>query len=197
MVVGEIGRQRARAPPTRPRRPARRAGRSRRRCGSCRPSRTLAIGPPSSASGVRWIAAGILPEAPDIRPSVSRATLKPLSCSTPRAGVILCSSGMPLALGPWKRINGHEVAVQLAALEGVGELVLVVEHQGRRLDDVPLGLDRRDLDHRPAEIALEQLEPARGAERLGRSAPARARPGSRPHRGRQTSRSPSRNGSSR
>ncbi len=55
------------------------------------------------ASGVRWIAAGTLPEAPDMRPSVTRATLRPRSCSTARVGVRLCSSGMPLAFGPWKR----------------------------------------------------------------------------------------------
>ena len=76
------------------------------------PSRTLAIGPPSAASGVRWIAAGTLPEAPDIRPSVTSATLKPWSCSTPRAGVSLCSSGMPLALRPLEADHGHEVAVR-------------------------------------------------------------------------------------
>src|SRR3990167_5569004 len=51
------------------------------------------------------MAAGILPEAPDMRPSVTSATLKPRSCSTPRNGVILCSSGMPLLRGPWKRIT--------------------------------------------------------------------------------------------
>ena len=67
------------------------------------PSRSRASGPPSAASGVRWMAAGTLPDAPDMRPSVTSATLKPLSCSTPSDGVSLCSSGMPLACGPWKR----------------------------------------------------------------------------------------------
>ena len=32
------------------------------------PSRRRAIGPLSTASGVTWIAAGTLPEAPDMRP---------------------------------------------------------------------------------------------------------------------------------
>ncbi|MCY1294137.1 hypothetical protein D9M70_434190 [compost metagenome] len=69
------------------------------------PSRTRASGPPSKASGQTWMAAGIFPEAPDMRPSVTSATLKPRSCSTPRKGVSLCSSGMPLLRGPWKRIT--------------------------------------------------------------------------------------------
>src|SRR6266571_294265 len=49
-------------------------------------SRTRLIGPPEAASGVRWIAAGILPEAPDMRPSVTSATWYPRSCSTPSTG---------------------------------------------------------------------------------------------------------------
>ena len=67
------------------------------------PSRTLAKGPPADASGLKWMAAGILPEAPLMRPSVTIATLKPLFCKTAIGGVNLCNSGMPLALGPWKR----------------------------------------------------------------------------------------------
>ena len=88
------------------------------------PSRSRASGPPSTASGVRWIAAGTLPEAPDIRPSVTSATLKPLSCSTPSDGVSLCSSGMPLACGPWKRTTATMVALELARLERGQQLVL-------------------------------------------------------------------------
>ena len=41
------------------------------------PSRTLASGPPAAASGDTWMAAGTLPEAPLMRPSVTSATLKP------------------------------------------------------------------------------------------------------------------------
>eukprot|EP01137_Pigoraptor_chileana_P023795 Opistho-2@90692 len=67
------------------------------------PSRKRPSGPPARASGLTWMAAGILPEAPLMRPSVTRATLKPLPCSTDSGGVSLCSSGMPLACGPWKR----------------------------------------------------------------------------------------------
>ncbi|MNV65174.1 hypothetical protein D3C71_1578540 [compost metagenome] len=67
------------------------------------PSRTRASGPPTSASGPTWITAGTLPDAPDMRPSVTSATLWPASCSAPSAGVRRCNSGMPLAFGPWKR----------------------------------------------------------------------------------------------
>src|SRR5574338_437742 len=38
------------------------------------PARTLPSGPPATHSGVTWMAAGTLPEAPDMRPSVTRAT---------------------------------------------------------------------------------------------------------------------------
>lgn len=38
------------------------------------PSRSRAIGPPCTDSGVTWIAAGMDPDAPDIRPSVTSAT---------------------------------------------------------------------------------------------------------------------------
>ena len=47
------------------------------------------------------IAAGTLPEAPDMRPSVTNATLNPLLCREASAGVSLCNSGIPLARGPW------------------------------------------------------------------------------------------------
>jgi acyl dehydratase len=46
------------------------------------------------------LAAGTLPEAPDICPSVTRATRSPRSCRTDSVGVSECSSGMPLARGP-------------------------------------------------------------------------------------------------
>jgi hypothetical protein len=53
--------------------------------------RAAASGPPPSASGVTWIAAGTLPLAPDMRPSVTSATLKPLSCKHARAAGSACA----------------------------------------------------------------------------------------------------------
>ena len=67
------------------------------------PSRSFASGPASAASGVTWIAANTLPDAPDMRPSVSRATRWPRSCRAASVGVSLCSSGIPFARGPWPR----------------------------------------------------------------------------------------------
>jgi transposase len=64
------------------------------------PSTSLASAPPQAASGETWMAAGTLPDAPDMRPSVTSATRKPRSCSTDNTGVSECSSGMPLARGP-------------------------------------------------------------------------------------------------
>ena len=58
------------------------------------------------------MAAGTLPDAPDIRPSVTSATRWPRSCSTPSAGVSLCSSGMPLAAGSLVAQDRDEVALQ-------------------------------------------------------------------------------------
>ena len=91
-----------------------------------------------TASGVMWMAAGTLPEAPDMRPSVSSATLKPRSCRTPSAGVSLCSSGMPTALRALEAHDGDDVAGELAGLEGGLQALLGVEHARRGLDDAVL-----------------------------------------------------------
>ena len=50
-----------------------------------------------------------------MRPSVTSATFRPRSCSTARIGVRLCSSGMPLAFGPWKRTTTTVSAVSSPA----------------------------------------------------------------------------------
>ena len=98
-----------------------------------------------------------------MRPSVTSATLWPRSCRTPSVGVSLCSSGMPLARGPWKRIDGDEIAVELAGRKASRQRLLRMEDDRRRLDHLMLGLHRRDLDHGAAEIA-------------GRAASGRPRP---------------------
>ena len=67
------------------------------------PSRNREIGPSVAASGVRWIADGTLPDAPDMRPSVTIATRRPFAISPDNAGMSLCSSGMPFARGPCPR----------------------------------------------------------------------------------------------
>lgn len=71
---------------------------------------------------------------PDMRPSVKeRATRSQCFCSTPSGGVSLCSSGMPLAAGPWKRTTTMTSLLNSASLEGAFDLVLLVEDAHRCL----------------------------------------------------------------
>ena len=129
-----------------PRRRCARSGFRRRRRGEMTsPSATRASGPPAAASGVRWIAAGTFPDAPDIRPSVTSATLCPRSCSTPRAGVSLCSSGMPRPLRALVAHDRDEIAVQRTGLEGVKKLLLAVEHDRGRGHDAVFGRSTADV----------------------------------------------------
>ena len=138
------------------------------RAGSCRRRAPGRADRRASASGETWIAAGTLPLAPDMRPSVISATLCPRSCRTPSAGVSLCSSGMPLARGPWKRTTTAHVAVELAGLERLEHFVLVGEAARRRLDQPALLVDRAGLEDGAAEIALHQAHAAVGQEGVGR-----------------------------
>ena len=123
-----------------------------------------------ATSGLTWIAAGTLPDAPLMRPSVTSATRKPFFCSAPSGGVSLCSSGMPLARGPWKRTTATKSRSSSPAGERGEHRFLRVEDQRRRLDDPAIGRHRRDLDDRAAAVAGEQLQAALVAERLGRAA---------------------------
>jgi hypothetical protein len=129
------------------------------------PSRSRASGPPASASGLTWMAAGTLPLAPLMRPSVTSATLKPLPCSTASGGVSLCSSGMPLACGPWKRTTATTSRSSSPALKAV-QRFLAGEDPRRGLDHVAVVGHGRGLDHGAAQIALQQLQAAGGRERL-------------------------------
>ncbi len=102
------------------------------------PSRTLATGPPQAASGVRWIAAGTLPDAPDMRPSVTSATRAAAveqQAQRRRQAVQLRHAVAARAL---EADHGDEVAVELAALEGRQQVLLIVEADRRRLDHVVL-----------------------------------------------------------
>ena len=102
------------------------------------PSRTRASGPPARHSGVTWIAAGTLPEAPDMRPSVTSATWKPWSCSDAERRRQLVQLGHAVGARALEAHDGDEVALQLAALEGRHHRFLVVEHERRRLDHAVL-----------------------------------------------------------
>ncbi len=72
----------------------------------------------------------------------------------------------PIGARPLKAQHHHHVAVQLAVLEGLKRVFLRLEHGGGGLDDAVLRLDRRDLDHRPAEVALHQPQTPLAVERV-------------------------------
>ena len=64
--------------------------------------------------------------------------------------------------------HGDEVTVELSFAEVMQERFLRVEHDGGRLDHPVLRLDRRDLDHRAAEIARHQAQTAVRRKWVGR-----------------------------
>ncbi len=128
------------------------------------PSRSCASGPPIAASGQTWIAAGTLPEAPDIRPSVTSATLQPAVLQDRqrrRQRMQLRHPVRAAAPGSGRRRSVSEV--NSPALKARLHRVLVVEDARRRLDHMPLGGDGRDLDDPAPEVARQLLQPARAA----------------------------------
>ncbi|MNT11726.1 hypothetical protein D3C72_1466210 [compost metagenome] len=72
-----------------------------------------------------------------------------------------------VGLGALEAQHHDHVAEQLAVLEGLQGVFLGFEHGGGGLDDAVLGFDRRDLDHRPAQIPLHQPQPALLVEGIG------------------------------
>ena len=144
-------------------------------------------GPPSSAPGHTWIAAGTAPDAPDIRPSVTSATRKPLFCSPVSAGVSECSSGMPLARRPLEAHHGHHVAIELARLERRRERRLAFEHRRRRLDAPAIRRHGGDLDHAAAQRSLQQPDAAFDLERLDAPAAGSSCRATSPRAGRHSS----------
>ena len=162
------------------------------------PSRRRDSGPPAAASGVQWIAAGTLPEAPLMRPSVTSATRRPRSISTPSAGRELVQLRHPVRARALVAHDRDVVVVELAAVEGGEEVALVVEDARRGGHDAVLGRDRADLHHRAAERAVEHADAAVGRERVAHAAAGRRRRATRARAGRQrSSPSSSRYGSSR
>ena len=119
-----------RAHPIRPHRPARRACPSTASSRIMSPSRTLPSGPPPSASGEQWIAAGTLPDAPDMRPSVTSATLNPRS-ATRRGRGQLVEFGHAVGARALEAHDDDDVAVEFARLERGLDFGLVMEHARR------------------------------------------------------------------
>ena len=60
-----------------------------------------------------------------------------------------------------------EVTLQLAGGEGIGQLLLILEHQRRGLDQLVLEGHGRDLHHPAPEVALHQTQAALGGEGIG------------------------------
>jgi hypothetical protein len=81
-------------------------------------------------------------------------------------GVSLCSSGMPFACGPWKRTTAMKSRLSSPRLNAALDFILIVEHDGRRLDEQTVVRYGRHLDHGAAEIAMQHAQAAVGAERF-------------------------------
>ena len=105
-----------------------------------------------------------------MRPSVTSATLWPRAMTEPSTGVNLCSSGMPIALGPWKRTTATKSRIEFARAVSRLEIFLRVKNPGRGADLPMLRRDRADLNHGAAEIAVEHFQAAITRKRLCRRA---------------------------
>ena len=96
-----------------------------------------------------------------MRPSVTSATRWPRSCNTPKGGMSLWSSGMPLAFGPWKRTTAIKSPLSSPRLEGFLQFGLIVKDAHRRFDDEAIGWNCRGLDDRAAKRTFEHGKAAR------------------------------------
>ena len=157
---------RARGPPTSRRQRVRPAFRHRRPGGSGRHPAPWRARPAASASGLPCMAAGTLPDAPLMRPSVTSATLKPLPWSTASGGVSLCSSGMPFARGPWNRTTATKSRSSRPALKACCNPSWLSKTSAGASMTCRSSRHRGHLDHRAAQIAGEQPQAAGRAERL-------------------------------
>ncbi len=66
-----------------------------------------------------------------------------------------------------KADDGDEIALELAALEGGEQVVLIVKDEGGRGNHAVFGFDRRDLDDGTPQIARHEFEAAVWGERIG------------------------------
>ncbi len=136
------------------------------------------------------MAAGTLPKAPLMRPSVTSATLKPLALQhTPAAVAELVQLGHAVGLqalpahhaGPRRGSSSPALKARCRASyrsgtwAGASMAVAVVRYGG-------------NLDHAAAQVALQQLEAAGGAERFGGGHARWFRPWTRPARARPAQR---------
>ncbi len=106
------------------------------------------------------MAAGTAPDAPDIRPSVTSATLKPLLCRDDERRCQLMQLRHAVGARTLIANDDHAIARQLAGLECLDHIFLIVEHARWRFDNAMLGLDRRGLDHAAPQVPAQHLQPA-------------------------------------
>ena len=71
-----------------------------------------------------------------------------------------------VGLGALPLDHHHAVLIQLTTGKELIELVLIVDNHSRCFHHSVLLLHRRNLDNRPAQIALEQLKTAVALKRL-------------------------------
>ncbi len=122
--------------------------------------------PPFAASGVRWIAAGILPDAPRHAAVGDERDLEAAVLQHAEYGRELVQFGHAVRARPLEAHDRDEIAIEFAALERVLDVVLLVEDERRRLDDLAIGGHRRNLDDGAAEVAAERPQAAVGAKRV-------------------------------
>ena len=191
VVVVEVGRDGLAGRPRRPRRPGPRAAPASASRRTMSPSRTLAIGPPSTASGVRWMAAGHLARGARHAAVGDQRHLAAAVLQHAQRRRQLVQLGHAVGLRALEADHGDEVAVELAALEAPRPA-----RPGRgRPRPAPrprrcCGFTAETLITARPRLPVEQLEAAVGAERAWRPAQdvrvaadrrrRRARPGCRP-----------------
>ena len=71
-----------------------------------------------------------------------------------------------VAARPLETHHGNEIALQLAGLERLDQLQLILEYQRRRFNYLMLRRHRGHLHHATTEIALHQAQSAFCRERL-------------------------------
>ena len=75
--------------------------------------------------------------------------------------------GHAVGTRPLKTHHGHKVVLQLAGLERIGQLLLVLEHPRRGFDDLMLRRDCRNLHHTTAQVAFHDSQATLARERTG------------------------------
>ncbi len=82
----------------------------------------------------------------------------------------LVQLGHAIAARPLEAHHGDEIALQLARLEGIGQLFLILEHLGRRFDDLMFRSHGGHFHHATAQVAFHDPQTTFRRERTGNRA---------------------------